>query len=239
MLQFGSFITLAAADPRGVVALAVASETAGLDLVSFQDHPYQPASLDLLSAGRFALAFGTGAFWDAIVAMGGERRTPGAAVRAVEEAIGVIRDLWDTSIRDRVQRDCEIYQVVGAKRGPAPAHPIPIWLGAYRPRMLRMIGTLADGCRARPCRDKAPVEYLAGRCPPRLARRARARPRHRHVHRVERRCLRTAAIRRADGAGRTATRGRRKGHPAPRRWVALPRRGGGEYSRPHDHRRPC
>lgn len=184
-LQFGSFITPAAADPRGVVALAVASETAGLDLVSFQDHPYQPAfldvwtlmsfvaarterieisanvhnlplrppavlaraaaSLDLLSAGRFALALGTGAFWDAIVAMGGERRTPGEAVRAVEEAVGIIRDLWDTSIRDRVRRDGEIYRVVGAKRGPAPAHPIPIWLGAYGPRMLRMVGTLADG----------------------------------------------------------------------------------------------
>ena len=63
----------------------------------------------------------------------------------VEEAVDIIRDLWNTSIRDRVQRDGEIYQVVGAKRGPAPAHPIPIWLGAYGPRMLRIVGTLADG----------------------------------------------------------------------------------------------
>src|SRR5690606_21697713 len=37
------------------------------------------------------------------------------------------------------------YRVAGAKRGPAPAHDIGIWVGAYRPRMLRLIGRLADG----------------------------------------------------------------------------------------------
>src|SRR5690606_13836835 len=31
------------------------------------------------------------------------------------------------------------------KRGPAPAHEIPIWLGAYKPRMLRLTGRKADG----------------------------------------------------------------------------------------------
>jgi len=39
----------------------------------------------------------------------------------------------------------EFYRVAGAKRGPAPAHPVPIWLGAYKPRMLRLIGSKADG----------------------------------------------------------------------------------------------
>jgi FAD/FMN-containing dehydrogenase len=33
----------------------------------------------------------------------------------------------------------------GAKRGPAPAHDVPIWLGAYKPKMLRLIGAKADG----------------------------------------------------------------------------------------------
>src|SRR5690606_17906175 len=33
----------------------------------------------------------------------------------------------------------------GAKRGPAPAHNIPIVLGALKPRMLRLLGTKADG----------------------------------------------------------------------------------------------
>src|SRR3954449_9819094 len=45
------------------------------------------ASLDLLSGGRFELAPGAGAFWDAIVAMGGERLTPGQAVDGLSEAV--------------------------------------------------------------------------------------------------------------------------------------------------------
>ncbi len=45
-LCFGSFLTPSAADPAGVVDLAVVSERAGLDLVTIQDHPYQPRFLD-------------------------------------------------------------------------------------------------------------------------------------------------------------------------------------------------
>src|SRR4051794_32011186 len=45
-LQFGSFLTPSNRDPQAVVALAQAAERAGLDLVTFQDHPYQPRFLD-------------------------------------------------------------------------------------------------------------------------------------------------------------------------------------------------
>ncbi len=44
-----------------------------------------------------------------------------------------------------VRVDGEHYQVHGAKRGPAPAHQVGIWIGAYKPRMLELTGRLGDG----------------------------------------------------------------------------------------------
>jgi alkanesulfonate monooxygenase SsuD/methylene tetrahydromethanopterin reductase-like flavin-dependent oxidoreductase (luciferase family) len=41
--------------------------------------------------------------------------------------------------------DGEHYRVHGAKRGPEPAHDIAIWIGAAKPRMLRLIGEKGDG----------------------------------------------------------------------------------------------
>ncbi|MFH5823624.1 LLM class flavin-dependent oxidoreductase [Georgenia sp. AZ-5] len=184
-LLLGSFLTPANADPQEVVRLAEASERAGLHLVTFQDHPYQPgfldtwtllsyvaartervrlsanvlnlplrppavlaraaASLDLLSGGRLELGLGAGAFWDAIEAMGGRRLTPGQAVDALGEAIDVIRGTWDAGNLTPLRVDGRYYRVDGAERGPAPAHDVGIWLGAYRPRMLRLTGRKADG----------------------------------------------------------------------------------------------
>ena len=45
-LAFGVFVTPASQPPERVVQLAQLAEAAGLDLVTFQDHPYQPAFLD-------------------------------------------------------------------------------------------------------------------------------------------------------------------------------------------------
>jgi alkanesulfonate monooxygenase SsuD/methylene tetrahydromethanopterin reductase-like flavin-dependent oxidoreductase (luciferase family) len=101
------------------------------------------ASLDLLSGGRVELGVGAGAFWDAIAAMGGPRRTPRESVDALEEAIAIMRAFW--SGERSVSFDGDYYQVRGAKPGPAPAHPIGIWVGAYGPRMLRLTGRLGDG----------------------------------------------------------------------------------------------
>ena len=100
------------------------------------------ASLDLITGGRLELGLGAGAFWDAIAGAGGPRRTPKEAVDALVEAITILRGMWaggPFSFRG------EHYQVPGTKAGPAPAHPIAIWLGAYKPRMLRVTGQLADG----------------------------------------------------------------------------------------------
>src|SRR5487761_1102650 len=136
-LAFGAFLTPSSQGPAEVVDLARLAEQARLDLVTFQDHPYQPAfldtwtllsyvaartstvrlsanvsnlplrppavlarsvaSLDLLSGGRVELGLGAGGFWD-----------------AVEEAIEVIRQIWDTGSRGGVRVRGEFYQVAGA-----------------------------------------------------------------------------------------------------------------------------
>ncbi|GHC84351.1 hypothetical protein GCM10007079_26230 [Nocardiopsis terrae] len=184
-LEFGTFVTPRAQDPDAVVGLAELTEAAGLDLVTFQDHPYNPdlldtwtllswvaarterlrvsgnvlnlplrppavlaraaASLDRLSGGRFELGLGAGGFQEAVHAMGGGHRTPGEAVDALSEAVDLIRATWDTDARGGVRTRGEHYSAHGMRRGPEPAHEIGIWLGAYKPRMLRLVGAKADG----------------------------------------------------------------------------------------------
>lgn len=101
------------------------------------------ASLDILSGGRVELGLGSGAFFDAVVSMGGPRRNPSEAVDALEEAIQIIRALWTPG--PAVSFEGRHYQLRAAAPGPTPPHPIGIWLGAYKPRMLRLTGRLADG----------------------------------------------------------------------------------------------
>src|SRR5437588_12096825 len=101
------------------------------------------ATLDLLSGGRVELGLGAGGFWEAIKAYGGPVRTPGESVSALEEASQVIRLMW--SGEHGIRFEGKFYPLAGAHSGPVPAHPIGIWLGAYKPRMLSIVGRLADG----------------------------------------------------------------------------------------------
>jgi alkanesulfonate monooxygenase SsuD/methylene tetrahydromethanopterin reductase-like flavin-dependent oxidoreductase (luciferase family) len=104
------------------------------------------ASFDLMSGGRFELGIGAGGFWDAVAGMGGPRRSTAEAADALEEAIPIIRAALDVGPeRGVVRADGPYYPVPGYPAGPAPAHRVEIWVGAYRPRALRLIGRLADG----------------------------------------------------------------------------------------------
>jgi alkanesulfonate monooxygenase SsuD/methylene tetrahydromethanopterin reductase-like flavin-dependent oxidoreductase (luciferase family) len=196
-LSFGIFVTPAADAGPHIIELARRADEAGLDWVSVQDHPYQPAfldtwtlltaiatatdrigvfpnvvnlplrppavlaravaSLDILSGGRVELGIGAGAFWDAIAAMGGPRRSARESVEALREAIAVIRALWTPGRGARVAG--RHYSLAGAKPGPFPAHDVGIWVGAYKERMLRLTGELADGWL--PSSPYAPPEQLA------------------------------------------------------------------------------
>src|SRR6202163_4637659 len=103
------------------------------------------ASLDILSHGRAELGVGAGVAWDAIEAMGGRRLDPGDSVEALEEGIHVIRALWATGERGGARFEGKHYRLAGALRGPASVHDISIWVGAFKPRMLRLVGRLGDG----------------------------------------------------------------------------------------------
>ena len=103
------------------------------------------ATMDVLSDGRFELGIGSGAqqMWDAIVAEGGPLRSAAESIDALAEAVQVIRALWTTG--PQVSFNGKHYRISGAKPGPTPAHDMGIWLGAYQPRMLGLVGRVADG----------------------------------------------------------------------------------------------
>jgi len=57
--------------------------------------------------------------------------------------IDVIRLLW--SEERSVSFEGKHYRLSDARPGPRPAHPIAIWVGAFKPRMIRLVGRKADG----------------------------------------------------------------------------------------------
>ena len=186
-ILFGLNIDPAQKNLQMAYSLANIADSAQLDFIGIQDHPYNAqffdtwtlltflaartrhvrflpnvinlplrppavlakaaATLDILTEGRFELGLGAGGFWEGIASYGGGKRTPGEAFGALAEAIAIIRTLWQPTTAEQqvVVFSGQHYQLVNAQPGPPPAHPIGIWLGANRPRMLRLTGQQADG----------------------------------------------------------------------------------------------
>jgi alkanesulfonate monooxygenase SsuD/methylene tetrahydromethanopterin reductase-like flavin-dependent oxidoreductase (luciferase family) len=135
-------------------------------------------SLSTVSRGRFILGLGAGGgLPEEIAALGLPRLSPAARVRALEEAITVVRALSGGG--HPVTYDGEFSQLTGLI--PADAPTPPIWIGALGPKMLAVTGRLADGwipghladwrstvvAQSRPIVDEAAAS--AGRDPAKVA----------------------------------------------------------------------
>jgi probable F420-dependent oxidoreductase len=95
-----------------------------------------------LSGGRFILGLGAGGNNAEFRAWGLDPRTPSEKVEATQEAIELIRAMWT---EPEVMYEGFHFRTDHAQMEPKPETPIPIWVGAYGPRMLDLVGRLADG----------------------------------------------------------------------------------------------
>jgi alkanesulfonate monooxygenase SsuD/methylene tetrahydromethanopterin reductase-like flavin-dependent oxidoreductase (luciferase family) len=97
--------------------------------------------LSTISRGRIVLGIGAGGMEEEIVALGVPRLSPAARVRALEEAIMLVRALSGGG--DPVTFAGEFYHVTGLT--PAAAPTPPIWIGSGGPKGLAVTGRHADG----------------------------------------------------------------------------------------------
>jgi alkanesulfonate monooxygenase SsuD/methylene tetrahydromethanopterin reductase-like flavin-dependent oxidoreductase (luciferase family) len=172
-------------DAYAALGVVLGRTTDVTEAVNVTNLPTRPApmlartitALSALSRGRVVLGIGAGGLWDDIARLGAPRRSPAAAVRAMAEAITLVRMLSGGG--GPVTFDGEFYQVTDLV--PAPVPTPPIWTGALGPKSLAVTGQLADGwipgyaadwrsprfARSRPLTDKAAVD--AGRDPTEVA----------------------------------------------------------------------
>lgn len=112
--------------------------------------PYRPPamvakaaeSLARLSGGRLVLGLGGGHSDEEFRAFGLDVPTAAEKVAGLADAARILRGLW---AGPEVTYAGPRYRVEAATIEPRPAHRIPIWMGTFGPRALRVTGELADG----------------------------------------------------------------------------------------------
>lgn len=105
------------------------------------------ASLDQVSNGRLDLCIGAGGVLPFLLedyaAYGVTVGSPGQRYADVRDFIQMARGMW---AHERFTYQGQRFGVTNAVCLPKPVNgTIPIWVGAQRPRMLRLIGQMADG----------------------------------------------------------------------------------------------
>ena len=95
-----------------------------------------------LSGGRLILGLGGGYSDEEFRAFGLGAFSARDKVDGLEEAIRITRGLWS---RQGFTYSGRLYHTDGADLEPKPSRPIPIWLGTFGDRALRVTGQLADG----------------------------------------------------------------------------------------------
>lgn len=117
------------------------------------------ASLDLLTGGRVDIGLGAGPASGSGAVIDGEPRGDAEALAALQEAVQVIRLLWKNE--PAVRFDGKFYALTDVQPGPAPAHPIGLWLAANQPDAVALAGRLGDGWLPDPYPAMQPAD-LAG-----------------------------------------------------------------------------
>jgi len=99
------------------------------------------ATLQLLTGGRYILGIGAGWHQEEYRAYGYDFPSNGVRVAQLEEAVRIIRGMWQ---QERTTFEGRYYRVSEARCEPKP-DPVPtIMVGAFQPKMLRLTARYAD-----------------------------------------------------------------------------------------------
>ena len=101
------------------------------------------ASLSRIGPGRIICGLGVSS--PAIVEQwnGLQLRKP---ITAMREYVALLRAIWT---EPKITREGDVFRATNFRPSvqPEPDHPVPIYLGALNPRMLRLAGAVADGVK--------------------------------------------------------------------------------------------
>ena len=97
------------------------------------------ATVDLISAGRLILGLGAGWRPEEFEHLGVPLSERAARIR---ETVAILRAAWGPEAFSHAGK---VFRYEHVNVTPKPAHPIPIWLGAFAEPAIRRAGRIADG----------------------------------------------------------------------------------------------